>query len=187
MDIKDAILNRRTIRRFQQKPVKIEVLTELVELSRLYASGGNLQPIRYAVVLDPAKRNAVFDTLRWAAYLPGYEIKDDQRPTAYVVLMADEQVKKNCQFDLGASATTFMLAAEEHSLSTCCLGSFNKEKLIEILKLSDELEPLLVIAVGYPGHNSKAVDYIDSVKYYEDESGCLCVPKRSVDEVLTVY
>ena len=47
MDIQTAIMNRRTIRRFAPKPITDRQLTALVDLARLYASGGNLQPIRF--------------------------------------------------------------------------------------------------------------------------------------------
>lgn len=187
MDTKTAIFNRRTIRRFSQKPIEEELMRQLVDLSRMYASGANLQPIRFAAVMDDEKKTAIFETLRWAAYLPDFEITKDQRPTAYMVLTADTQIKKNCQFDLGAAATTFMIAAESCGLGTCCLASFSREKLIEILDLPEDREPLLVIAVGYPDQLSRAVDFSGDVKYYEDESGCLCVPKRTLDQVLTVY
>ena len=187
MNITSAIMQRRTIRRFLQKPIDKTTLLELINLSRLYASGGNLQPIRYAAVIKQALLNDIFDTLRWAAYLPGFEIHDDQRPTAYVILTADAQSKKNCQFDLGAAATTLMLAAEEQGLGTCCLASFNRAKLIDILNLPENQEPLLVIALGYPAQQSKAVDCTDDIKYYENEEGCLCVPKRRLDDLLTLY
>ena len=186
MDVNCAILRRRTIRRFTQQPVSRDQLRELVNLSRLYASGGNLQPIRYVGVLDAEKREAVFHTLRWAAYLPGFEITPNQRPTAYVIHTSNVDSKRNCQFDLGAAATTLMLAAEAQGLSTCCLGSFERQKLTQILELSDT-EPLLVIAVGYPAQESKVVDMTYDVKYYENEEGCLCVPKRTLDELLTMF
>ncbi len=186
MDVESAIRQRRTIRRFQQLPIDENQLRELVKLSRLYASGGNLQPIRYIGVLDEQMRNDVFENLRWAAYLPGFEISDNQRPMGYVILTCHAPAKRNCQFDLGAAATTLMLAAEGQGIATCCLGSFGRERMIEILGLHDE-EPLLVIALGYPAQKSKVVDLVDDVKYYENKDGCLCVPKRTMDDLLTLY
>ena len=187
MDVKSAILQRRTIRRFTQEPVSKDIIISLVELSRLYASGGNLQPIRYSAIMKQSLVDDIFNTLRWAAYLPGFEINDNQRPTAYIVLTADAHSKTKCQFDLGAAATTLMLAAEEHGLGTCCLASFNRSKLFEILNLPEDQEPLLVIALGHPAQQSKAVDCTGDIKYFEDEDGCLCVPKRKLNEILTVY
>ena len=141
-----------------------------------------MQPIRYIVVTEKANLDRVFASLRWAAYLPGFEIKYEQRPMAYIVLTSD---KKNCQFDLGAAATTLMLAAEGKGLGSCCLGSFDKKVLLELLPLQQDQEPLLVIALGYPAQNSKIVEYNGDVKYYEDSDGCLCVPKRTIYDILT--
>jgi len=184
MDVQSAIRQRRTVRRFQQKPVSREQLKNLVELSRLYASGGNLQPIRYIGVTDSGLREQIFGTLRWAAYLPGFVIEPEQRPMAYVILTCDAGKKKNCQFDLGAAATTLMLAAEGEGLSTCCLGAFDRQKLIDALSLPENTEPLLVIALGVADQKSRMVPYAGTVKYYEDGEGCLCVPKYPLDEIL---
>lgn len=184
MDIQTAIMQRRTIRRYQNKPVSADAVRKLVELSRLYASGGNLQPIRYVGIVTQPLLDDVFATLKWAAYLPGYEIREENRPAAYVVLTCDANAKRNCQFDVGAAATTLMLAAEGEGLATCCLGSFNAKVLKELLDLPENTEPALVISLGYPAHQSRAVDLVDDVKYYEDSNGCLCVPKRTLEEVL---
>ena len=184
MDINTAIIQRRTIRRFLPKPVDKQTLLDITSLSRLYASGGNLQPIRYAIVTEQATLDKVFDTLRWAAYLPDFEIQYQQRPMAYIILTSE---KENCQFDLGAAATTLMLAAEEKGLATCCLGAFDRKSLSEFLPLQHEQKPLLVVALGYAAQRSKTVDYCGDVKYYEDADGCLCVPKRTLDDVVTVF
>lgn len=185
MNIEAAIVNRRTIRHFRNIPVEMDLLRKLVSLSRLYASGGNIQPIRYAAVNDESTLNSIFDTLKWAAYLPDFTISREQRPTAYVVLLCDEQSKKTRQFDVGAAATTLMLAAEGEGLASCCLASFNAAALTQILSLPQGLVPALVIALGYADQKSRAVDMVgDDVKYYEEESGCLCVPKRRLEDVL---
>lgn len=184
MDIQTAILQRRTVRRFLDQPVSGEQVKKLVALSRLYASGGNLQPIRYIGVTDQSLRDRIFPALRWAAYLPGFEIPENRRPMAYVVLTCEAGKKKACQFDLGAAATTLMLAAEGEGLSTCCLGAFDRQKLVAALELTEETEPLLVIALGVPAQKSRPVPFAGDVKYYEDSNGCLCVPKYALEEVL---
>jgi len=186
MDIKTAILQRRSIRRFQSIPVESGIITKLVDLSRFYASGANLQPIRYVGVNTQPLLERIFSTLRWAAYLPDFEIQNDQHPMAYVVLTCTPQAKKNSQFDVGAAATTLMLAAEGEGLSSCCLASFGTKELKEILELDEMTEPVLVIALGYPAQKSAAVDLTDDVKYYEDAEGSLCVPKRKLEDVLTL-
>ena len=186
MDIQTAIMNRRTIRRFASKPVTEEQLTELVSLARLYASGGNLQPIRFIGVTKENLRNQIFSVLRWAAYLPGFEIPEDNRPMAYLILTCEASKKKSCQFDLGAAATTLMLAAEGEGIATCCLGAFDHQALSSALNLSEDTEPLLVMAMGYPAQVSRSVPFAGDVKYYVGEDGALCVPKRSVSDILQI-
>jgi len=60
MDVITAIGQRRSIRKFQDKPVPDCLLQQLVSLGRLYASGGNLQPIRFGIVTGQALREAMF-------------------------------------------------------------------------------------------------------------------------------
>ena len=76
-----------------------------------------------------------------------------------------------------------MLAAEGEGISTCCLGAFDHKKLSEVLELSPDVEPLLVIAMGYPAQKSRAVDYCGDIKYYEEAENALCVPKFTLEQV----
>lgn len=185
-DTRKAILQRRSIRKFQQKSVPDNILTDLVNMARFHASGNNLQPIRYAIISQKEMTDKVFPLLRWAGYIPDYEIKPDEQPAAYIVLLSDERIRKSCKFDVGAAATTIMLMAETYGVSTCCIGSYAAEPLRELLGLEPELNPELVIAMGYPGHKSRAVSYSGDIRYTVAEDGWLEVPKYSLDEVLVM-
>ena len=59
MNTLDAIRLRRSIRKFRPEAVPTALLREIVEVSRLYPSGGNLQPIRFAVVTDRELTDAI--------------------------------------------------------------------------------------------------------------------------------
>lgn len=184
MDVKTAILNRRSIRKFQPKTIEGNKLVQLVDLARFHATGGNTQPLSYAIVSkDPMKRQ-IFDLLAWAAYLPEYTCADAFQPAAYIVLLRDETKTKACMYDLGAASTTIMLAAEEMGLASCALAAFDPKKLKPVLELDENLHPDLVIALGYAAHESKAVAYNGSIKYYQDEDGNFCVPKKGLNDVL---
>lgn len=184
MNTREAARARRSIRRFQDIPVPPEALKELADLARLYASGGNIQPLRCAVVSRKENTDRVFDCLKWAMYLPGFEIRPDNRPKAYLVLVADQNVKRNYQFDLGAAATTVMLSAQDFGLQSCCLAVVQKEALRQILSLPEDLVPEIAIALGYGAQESTAVPMTDSVKYIQDADGNLQVPKRMLEETL---
>ena len=182
MNILEAIESRRSIRRFTQQEIPRGVLEKLIEVSRLYASGRNFQPIRFALVAKKGNTQRVFPLLKWAGYLPGFTITEQQRPTAYVVLCAENPA--TCQFDVGAASTSIMLAAREFGLQSCCIMSFQPQPLREILQLPNNLQPAMVIALGYPAQESRAVPQTENCKYYETPDGVLNVPKLPVNEVL---
>lgn len=184
MNTTDAMLQRRSIRKFRPEPVPYPCLRKIVEISRLYPSGGNLQPIRFAILSAPELTDALFQDLRWAMYLPGYAIAPDERPTAYIVLLRDENVRKKCDYDVGAASTMVMLTAVEEGLASCPIGNFNIEKLRALLKLSENLHPELVIALGYPAQESRVVPMGDSIRYTQDANGNFLVPKWNTEDVL---
>ena len=51
--------------------------------------------------------------------------------------------------DLGHSAQNIYLQAEALNLGTCAVGAFEDEKLIKLLQLPEEEEPLYIMPVGY--------------------------------------
>ena len=180
----DAMLLRRSIRKFRPEPVSGDCLNKIVEISRLYPSGGNLQPVRFAIVSQPPLTDELFADLRWAMYLPDFTIESDERPTAYIVLLRDCSVSKKCDYDIGAASTSVMLAAADQGLGSCPIGNFTAVKVSKLLNLPKNLYPELVIALGYPAHESRVVPMKDSVRYTRNENGDFLVPKRSIEEVL---
>lgn len=180
MNLTDAIRSRRSIRLFQNKPVPEEILRELADIARLYPSAGNMQPIRTAIVTKPPMLNRTFENLGWAMYLPDFQIGEDERPPAYIILLAD---RKGCQFDAGAAAMAIMLAAQEFELSTCCLGIGKQDVFCDMLNCRT-LVPLVAIAVGYPAHCSQPVPHKGTAAYSVDETRCFYVPKLSLKDTL---
>lgn len=184
MQVENAVQNRRSIRKFQNKPIPCEVLNRIVELGRLYASGGNFQPVRFAIVSKAPALQEIFHTLRWAMYLPDYAVTEDDQPQAYIVLLRDNEVSKKCDFDIGAAATTIMLLAQEQGIGSCCLASFSASEVEKILRVKDNLSAELVIALGYGAHSSRIEPYTDTQKYHLDDNGNFVVPKRTIEDIL---
>jgi len=56
LTVKEAIQQRRSIRKFLDKPVPAEMINEILEAARLAPSGSNRQPWRFIVVTDPEER-----------------------------------------------------------------------------------------------------------------------------------
>lgn len=56
MDVTEAILKRRSIRKWKSLPVEREKLDKVLEAGRRAPSWGNSQPWRFVVTQDPAKK-----------------------------------------------------------------------------------------------------------------------------------
>lgn len=183
MNIKEAVITRRTVRAFTEEKISSELLKEICVASRLYASAANLQPIRFRIITDKMVCDEVFQNVRLAAYTPDYKVLPQNEPPAYILLATETKVSPNPQFDAGAAATNIMLLAKEYGMDTCCIGNFSKEKIAELLQIDSEIyQPMYLIAIGKSEQKNEIKDMSDTVKYtFED--GRFIVPKRNSAEI----
>ena len=184
MDLENAVLQRRSIRKFRAEPIPYPVLKKLVELCRLYPSGGNSQPLRFAIVSKPEITGKIFKDLLWAMYLPEFTVLPAEQPAAYIILLRDNRIADKCDYDIGAASTIVMLAATAHGLASCPVGNFHMTRLAALLELEETLVPELVIALGYPAQESSIIPLKDTVEYSQDPSGNFLVPKWDTEDIL---
>lgn len=186
MDVYDAIFSRRSIRRFSQRPVAVEVLKRLVDAGRVAPSAANLQPLEYMVVLDKELCAEVFSCIGWAAYIkPKWSPAPEERPMAYIVVLVREE-NRWYTWDVGLAAENIMLAAEGGGLGSCLLLNIQRERIREILQIPEQVGIDSVIALGYKAESSVIEPLDDSVKYWRDEQNVMHVPKRSLADILHI-
>ena len=79
-----------------------------------------------------------------------------------------------------------MLGATEMVLGGCIIGSAKVEPLSEDLRISEQFQVLLVLALGKPIEEVVIEDVgpDGDIRYYRDEEGVHHVPKRSLDELI---
>ncbi len=184
MKVTDAIVSRRTKRKYTQQRVSRDLLETLVEYARFTPTGANLQPLKFAII-DGDRAEEVFPLTKWSGYHPEDAPKADEQPPSYIAILGDNEIKSNGQFetDAGAAGVVICLAAEELGLSTCWLGSIKREEIKELLKLSKKYSLLYLIAVGYSDQKASFIDCNTDVKYFMKDD-VLTVPKRTKDEIL---
>lgn len=186
--IEDLIRKNRSYRRFHQDvSVSMETLRDLVNLARLSASGANLQPLKYVLSSDPETNANIFPHTRWAGYLKDWDGPDEgERPTAYVIILGDKEIRSSFGCDHGIAAQSIMLGASEHGLGGCILGALDRSALRDALDIPERYEILLALALGKPRETVvlEEIGPDGDVKYYRDESGVHHVPKRSLEELI---
>ena len=188
MSFKDLVLKTRSYRRFDgSHVVKSEDLVELVELARCSASTANLQPLKYVLSCSAETNAEIFETLGWAADLKDWSGPSiSERPTAYVVILVDRNIRASAEVDVGIAAQSIMLGASERGLGGCMLGSAHQGRLKGSLEIPDHLDVALVLALGRPVERVVLEDVSPdgSVRYYRDADGVHHVPKRPITELV---
>ena len=186
MSVYELILKRRTIRKFENRPVEQEKIIKMINAARLAPSGAKLQPLKYIAVTTPDLCEKVFPLTRYAAYLEDGMPKDGEKPTAYIVVLEDEKIKKTAGDETGAAIENIILTALEDGVASCWVASVNREELRKVLDIEETLKINSVIALGYPMQQSEEASFVGDVKYYLDDEGKLHVPKRSLDEIFKI-
>ena len=161
-NVYEAVIKRRTIRRFKQ------------------------QPVEFVVVDIPELVVKVFETLAWAGYIsPAGNPPKGQRPVVYIIVLTNKNKNEgDCVRDVAAAIENMILVALEEGIGSCWLGSIDRVKLKSILKLPEHINIDSVVALGYSDESPQVEEMKDSVKYWKDENGVLRVPKRSLGDVL---
>ena len=153
-----AIMERRSIRKYLDKPVEHEKLAQIVKCGINAPSGMNKQPWEIRVVESQELINQVNEVYKKAN--PDILEKDPSfknmfRNAPNLICVAGEQ---NSGLDCGLLGENMMLAAQSLGLGTCCLGGpigflkSNEEASFFIQKLgfSEGYDLMYILAVGYP-------------------------------------
>jgi nitroreductase len=188
MDVYDIVLGRRSIRRFKQTPIQVDMLKKLIGAARVAPSAANLQPLKYVIVEKEHAVREVFTTLRWAAYIaPKGNPPEGERPVAYIVVLADTKISnKGYEIDVGVAVENIVLVAWKEGIGSCLIGSIDKERLRDILHIPPHLKIVLVVALGMPNECPVMEEMTDTIKYWRDESEVHHVPKRRLEDILFV-
>ena len=135
MNVHEAAVKRRTIRRFKQELISFEILKKIVNTGRLAPSSANLQPVEYVIIDKPDLVEKVFDTLKWAGYItPAGNPPPDQRPVAYIVVLTNKEKNSgNCERDAAAAIENMILVALEEGIGSCWLGAIDRDKISRML------------------------------------------------------
>lgn len=186
--LRDLITKNRTCRRFHEDiAIARDTLVELIDLARLSASSGNIQPLKYVLSWQGEKNTLVYPHLTWAGWLEDWAgPPEGERPSAYIVALGDTTLQKTFDVDVGIAAQSITLGATERGLAACIIAMIRREKLRDVLNIADHLEILVVIAIGKPKERIviEPVGPDGNIKYYRDGEGTHHVPKRSLEGII---
>ena len=148
MDVMEAILDRRSIREFQDKPIEKEKLERVLEAGRQAPSAGNGQPWRIVVVTDAGTRKKLIAAANGQAFV-------GQAPAVLVGCAAKTDKEMSCgqrayPIDVAICMTTMSLAAMGEGLGTCWIGAFKEDEVKKVLGIPQEVRVVELMPIGYP-------------------------------------
>jgi len=187
MSLKELIFKTRSHRRFDETyRIDAKTIESLIDLARLSPSGANRQPLKYIYYNSVSDCEKVFPYLAWAGYLTDWPGPDKgERPTAYIIILGDRSVSDIFGVDHGIAAQSIMLGTTEAGLGGCIIGSIKREELGNELSIPDNLEILLILAIGKTVENVIVEEVKNNdVKYWRDNDKNHHVPKRSLAELI---
>lgn len=189
MNIKRLVKKTRSYRRFKENiPISIEFLEDLLDTARLCSSARNDQPLRYMLSTNQKTNTDIFSTLSWAGDLNNWEgPKIGERPSAYIVMLADMGLNNWMLYDAGIASQTILLQAASKGIGCCILGSVKKyeHELRVMLKIPNDYHLLSVIALGKPSEKVVIEPMVKKNKsYYRDNQDIHHVPKRALDDII---
>ena len=164
--VTQAIMARRSIRKYLNKPVEHEKLAFLAECGINAPSGSNRQPWVLRVVENQellAQVNNVFKTINAKQIARDKGFKNMFRNAPNIILICTP-ANGGGEIDAGMLGQNIMLAAQSIGLGTCCLGGVVRfiqtnpkiEFFREALGIPIDYKINYIIAVGYPDETPEA-------------------------------
>ncbi len=148
MDVFEAIQKRRSIRKYQNKPVEKEKITKVLEAARLGPSAANAQPCHFIVVTDSKMR----ESLR-TAYKADWFLK----APAIIVVCANPNMswrrrdgEEYWKVDGAIAMQNLILTATELGLGTCWIANFDENELKKALNIPKDFKVVAITPLGYP-------------------------------------
>ncbi len=184
----ELIEKNRCYRRFDEaRPISKEDLLELLEAARLSPSAANLQTLRYYLSANQISNDAIFPHLKWAGYLRYWDGPEPgERPAAYILVLAPASASHYHHIDTGIALQSMLLRATEMGFGGCIIASIAKEEVHKALKLPDNYNIVVALALGYPAETVVIDEVVDpdDIEYWRDDDGVHHVPKRQLKDLI---
>jgi nitroreductase len=149
MEAMEAILSRRSIRRYEESKIPEELIQKMLKAAMSAPSASNEQPWHFIVI----------DDRRILDEIPGYHPFAGMLREAFlaIAVCGDLELQKHegsWTQDCSAATQNILLAAHALGLGAVWLGVHPREDRVEatrkLLSIPENVRPLCLIAVGYP-------------------------------------
>jgi nitroreductase len=171
MEFIDIAKKRYSVRSYLSKTVDEGKLLKVLEAGRVAPSAVNIQPCHFIVIKDEMNRQKICSAYHrdWLKEAPVIIVVCGDHSTSW----KRKDGKDHCDIDIAIAVDHMTLQAAELELGTCWVCNFDKQKCSEVLTLPENLEPMVILPLGYPAdttdinrHSIKRKS-LDSIVHWE--------------------
>lgn len=151
MDCIEAIMTRRSIRKFTAKEVDQKSLELILEAGRMAPSAGNLQPCYFVVVKEPEMKSQLREVTFGQEIITQAAVliivcADPERSSYY----GDAGRNYLCLLDCANATENMLLAAHACGYGATWVGGFKEKGVKKVLNLPENFRVVSIVPVGEP-------------------------------------
>lgn len=159
----EIVTARRSVRRFESRPIEDDKLMRILEAGRWTPSWANTQCWEVIAVKDAKLQESLAEelspknpaTLAIAKGPLTLAICAKKKTSGFYKGQQSTALGDWMMFDLGLISQTISLAAHAEGLGSVVVGFFNHGKVKELLAVPEEYEVVALLPMGYPDHAPK--------------------------------
>ncbi|MGF7186916.1 nitroreductase [Desulfitispora alkaliphila] len=167
----DLLLNRRSIRQYEEKPVHEDKIKAILEAAMAAPSAGGEQPWHFVAITEKHKLKEISEKHPYAKML-------EQAPLC-IVVCGDKSLTKFPNEgelywiqDCSAATQNILLAAKSLDLGSVWIGVHPQEEreqmLRDILGIPENITPFAAIAIGYPAEHKDPAKRYDQNRVHRE-------------------
>ncbi len=136
----EAIVGKRDLRVYTDRPIPDDVLNRILQAGRMAGSAKNIEANRLIVVTDQAVQDALAESGDYASWIGS---------SAAVIGFASPASELRL-FDVGRQAQNMMIAAHAEGVGSCPVTLQHADRARAAVGLPDDWVMPMVITLGYP-------------------------------------
>lgn len=154
MEFMELVQKRYSVRTYKPDVIDDEKLNHILEAARLAPTAANRQPFRIIVIHTAGREEELKGIYHrdWFVSAPVLICVCTLVSQAWVRGLDH---KNYADVDAAIIMDHLILAATELGLGTCWVAAFNPERARQVLRLPEEVTPLLFTPLGYPADQPK--------------------------------
>lgn len=164
METYEAILTRRSIRRYKDQPVDDKTIHDLLEAAMYAPSASDRRPWQFVVITERAQLTTLADLLPYGKML--------HRAPLAIAVCGDLHLQRLNYWiqDCSAATQNILLAAHDKGLGAVWLGVYPRKERIagvtQLLNLPNGVIPLCLISLGHPAEVRIANNRFDASRVH---------------------